>query len=309
MIELRQLRALLAIEDFKSFSQAAHALGTVQSNISAHLSRLEDSVGAILIDRKSGSLTQEGRAVALRARRLLTELDAIDSDISGLKNDVRGRVRIGMVGTVARWFVPPLINELSLRHPNLKIEVAEGTTSALEARVYSNAFEFAIMTRPTNTDELAFRAAFEEPLVLITTKEHRLANREAITLADLDNEPLLLPPRGTQFRDQIELIATQVGITLQPKAEIDGIRLLASMAFDGFAPTIAPTSAIPDFMVERLGIVEITGLPPRRVGIARRKRVAHSAAVKTVLDIVDEFFSSSKLAHRYKFPRGIRQIP
>ena len=302
MIELRQLRTLLAIEDVKSFSQAASVLGTVQSNVSAHLARLEDAVGAVLVDRRTGKLTQEGEAVAMRARRLLSELEAIDSDISALRNDVRGRVRVGMIGTVARWFVPILIDELANRHPNVHLEISEGTNTALEARVHSNSFEFAIMTRPSNLDELVFRTLFEEPLVLITSKEDPLAGRDTVSVTDLHELPLLLPPRGTQFRDQMELIAAQVGITLVPRAEIDGIRLLASMAFDGFAPTIAPATSIPAFLNDRFGVVAIEGLPPRRVGIARRTKIQHSAAARAILNLIEEFFSGHD-------PRLERKLP
>ncbi|MDA8197038.1 MAG: LysR family transcriptional regulator [Actinomycetota bacterium] len=308
MIELRQLRALLALEDFKSFSLAANSLATVQSNISAHLARLEETVGATLVDRRTGELTDEGKAVSLRARRLLAELEAIDSDISALRDDVRGRVRVGMIGTVARWFIPPLINEIEHRHPNLKVEVAEGTTTTLENRVLSNAFEFAIMTRPNNTDELLFNAVFEEELVLICDQDSPLAKKTVVSLDDLDSIPLLLPPKGTQFRDQIELIAAQGGVNLIPKAEIDGVRLLASMAFDGFAPTIAPATAIPNFMTSRLGICKVVGIPRRRVGVARRKRAAHSAAAKTLLALIDEFFTSEELSNKYGLPNGVLAI-
>lgn len=309
MIELRQLRTLLAIEDVKSFSQAASVLGTVQSNVSAHLARLEDAVGAILVDRRTGKLTQEGEAVAMRARRLLSELEAIDSDISALRNDVRGRVRVGMIGTVARWFVPILMEELGRRHPNVRLEITEGTNTTLEARVHSNSFEFAVMTRPFNLEELVFRTMFEEPLVLITTKEDPLAAKSVVTIADLDQLPLLLPPRGTHFRDQVELIATQVGITLVPRAEIDGIRLLASMAFDGFAPTIAPATSIPAFLNGRFGVVPIEGLPPRRVGIARRTKIQHSAAARAVLNLIEEFFSGQDPRLERKLPAGIHSAP
>ncbi len=308
MIELRQLKALLAIQDFKSFSQAANNLNTVQSNISAHLSRLEESVGAILVDRRTGVLTEEGAAVALRARRLLSELEAIDSDISALKNDVRGRVRVGMIGTVARWFVPAIVRELEERHPNVKVEISEGTASALESRVNSNAFEFAIMTRPSNTDELVFRAFFEEPLVLVAAKEFGFEDKASIALSEVASQPLLLPPKGTQFRDQVDLVAAQIGVVLTPKAEIDGVRLLASMAFDGFAPTIAPATSIPAFMTGRLSVIPIEGLLPRRVGLARRKKVAHSAAAKTVLALLEEFFTNPVLAKKHSIPSVLKQL-
>ena len=308
MIELRQLKALLAIQEYKSFSQAAHNLGTVQSNISAHLSRLEESVGAILIDRRTGDLTEEGIAVALRARRLLTELEAIDSDISALKHDVRGRVRIGMLGTVARWFVPAIVRELEERHPNVRIEISEGSASALEVRVNSNAFEFAIMTRPSSTDELTFRAFFEEPLVLVAGKEFNISKRTSISLSDIASQPLLLPPKGTQFRDQVDLVAAQMGVVLRPKAEIDGIRLLVSMAYDGYAPTIAPATSILAFMAERLIVIPVDGLLPRRVGLVRRKKVAPSAAAKAVLSLLEEFFTDPVLAKKHSIPTVMKPL-
>ena len=68
-MDLRQLNALLAVAEHGSFSAAARALHTVQSNVSTHVARLERELGATLIDRSSGTLTEEGNAVVARARR------------------------------------------------------------------------------------------------------------------------------------------------------------------------------------------------------------------------------------------------
>ena len=76
-MELRHLQALTAISDHGTFSAAADHLGTVQSNISAHVARLEKELGAPLIDRADGRLTEEGTVVVARARRILSELDAL----------------------------------------------------------------------------------------------------------------------------------------------------------------------------------------------------------------------------------------
>ena len=105
-MDLRQLHALLAVAEHHSFSAAARALHTVQSNISTHVARLEREVGAVLIDRERSELTTEGAVVASRARRMIAELRAIEDDLVALRDELSGSVRAGVIGTTARagWF-------------------------------------------------------------------------------------------------------------------------------------------------------------------------------------------------------------
>ena len=120
-MELRHLQALTAISDHGTFSAAADHLGTVQSNISAHVARLEKELGTPLIDRADGRLTAEGAVVVARARRILSELDALLSDVAACKDEVTGTVRVGMIGTTARWLVPRLMDAAAQRHPKLRL--------------------------------------------------------------------------------------------------------------------------------------------------------------------------------------------
>ena len=100
-MELKQLDALAAVAEHGRFSAAARALDTVQSNISTHIARLEDDLGAILVDRSAGELTPEGQAVLTRARRINTELAALRDDVTSMTSRVSGQVRIGIIGTGA----------------------------------------------------------------------------------------------------------------------------------------------------------------------------------------------------------------
>ena len=100
-MEIRHLRALVAVSEHGSFSAAADSLGTVQSNISAHVARLEKELGTALVDRSAGKLTAEGDVVAARAYRILGEIDAVSADLGELRQEVGGTVRIGMIGTTA----------------------------------------------------------------------------------------------------------------------------------------------------------------------------------------------------------------
>ena len=130
-MDLRQLAALIAIADHRSFSGAATALHTVQSNVSGHIKRLERELGVELVDRQTGLLTEEGRAVEARARAVQAELDAVAADLASLRQEVVGSVRLGMIATTGRWLVLPLLDRLALTHPRVRLVTTEATSSAL----------------------------------------------------------------------------------------------------------------------------------------------------------------------------------
>src|SRR5437879_4877089 len=129
-MDLRQLGALVAVAEHGSFSAAARALHTVQSNVSTHVARLERELGATLIDRATGTLTAEGQAVVARARRIQNELDALAADVASLNDEVAGSVRVGVIGTTARWLVPLLMGTMTERHPKVHVVVVDATTTS-----------------------------------------------------------------------------------------------------------------------------------------------------------------------------------
>ena len=98
-MDLRQLSTLVAIADHGSFSAAARALYTVQSNVSGHIARLEKELGVILVDRQRGGLTDDGLVVVERARRVLHELEDIAADMASRGDEVSGDARLGSIGT------------------------------------------------------------------------------------------------------------------------------------------------------------------------------------------------------------------
>ena len=128
-MELRQLAALVAVTDHGSFSAAADALHTVQSNVSNHVARLEKELGLQLIDRQGCQLTEGGEAVVERARRVAIELEALVSEVAALRQEVVGNVRMGMIGTTARWLVPRLLERLAEQHPKVHLVVMEVTSA------------------------------------------------------------------------------------------------------------------------------------------------------------------------------------
>jgi DNA-binding transcriptional LysR family regulator len=294
-MDLRQLAALVAVGDHGTFSGAAEALHTVQSNISTHIARLEKELGATLVDRAAGRLTEEGQAVVERARRIQLELEAVVADVTALGSEVRGAVRLGVLGTTGRWLVPRLVDRLSERHPAIQLTVAEGTSANILPRLVAGTVDLALLTLPAPSADIVAAPLFDEDLLLVAPEDDPLARAKRLTVADLAGTPLLLPAPGTVFRAELDADASRAGITLSAKAELDGVRLLASLAFEGFAPAIVPASAIPRWLSGPFRAVSVDGLTRRRIGLASRARGLPAAPAKAVSAVLREVVADEVL--------------
>lgn len=285
-MDLRQLHALLAVAEHHSFSAAARALHTVQSNVSTHVARLEQEVGSTLIDRAEGELTVEGEIVADRARRIIAELRAIEDDLVALRDDVSGQVRTGVIGTTARWLVPALLNGVSTEFPRIELRVIEATTTSLLPQLLNDRLDLAVVNLPVDHPDVETEVLFTEERIIVAPTDHPLAETDRVDLSALGEHPILLPPQGTAFRDEIDTDARRAGVTLTAKAEVDGLRLLTSLAFEGFAPALVPASAAPAWLGGDWKRVQVDGLSPRIVGLATPKRTSPSAPTRALGELI-----------------------
>ncbi len=290
-MDLRQLTALTAVAETGSFSAAARALHTVQSNISTHIARLERELGATLVDRGSGQLTPEGQIVVHRARHIQVEVAAIAADVAALRDDISGIVRLGCIGTVGRWLVPLVLKRATLDHPGIHVIVIDATTTSLVPQLLSDSLDLAVVNLPLTDPDLASEALFDEERLVIAPTSHALADRTSVTLAELGEHPLLLEPVGTSFRDELDTEAAAAGTTLQALAEVDGLRLITSLAFQGFGAAIIPATAAPPWLHGDWKRIPVAGLARRSVGLAQRRRDLLSAPARAVHDVVTRVVS------------------
>jgi DNA-binding transcriptional LysR family regulator len=143
-----------------------------------------------------------------------------------------------------------------------------------------------VVNLPVRDPDLATEPLFDEDPTLVTPLDHPLATRDQVTLADVAEFPILLEPQGTGFRDLLDIQAANEGLTLVPQAEIDGMRLLATLAFQGFGAALLPASAAPSWVGGDWRRVRVVGIDGRRVGLARRRRGQLSAAARALREVV-----------------------
>jgi DNA-binding transcriptional LysR family regulator len=285
-MDLRQLSALVAIADHGGFSAAARALHTVQSNISTHVARLERELGVLLVDRSTGHLTDEGAAVVGRARLVQAELDALVADVASVGREVSGSARIGIIGTTARWLTATFLEAMAQRHPSVHVVVVDATTTSLLPQLDSGRLDLAVVALPVHEADIDTETLFEEALVVVAPPAHPLYGLERISITELADCELLLEPPGTAFRDDLDRQAEALGLELRTKAEVDGMRLVASLAFEGFGAAVLPASAVPRRMPGDYTIVTVDGVVGRTVGLARRRRGVPSAPARAMREVL-----------------------
>lgn len=285
-MDLRQLAALAAVADHRSFSGAARALHTVQSNVSTHVARLEREVGATLVDRATGEMTDAGAIVVSRARRILNELDALTADVASSLGEVSGQVRMGVIGTTGRWLLPLVLDGLSAAHPKVRIVTVDATTTSLVPQLAARDLDLAVVNLPVDDPDVDTEPLFDEEHVVVVPAGHELADRERLHLTDLTHTPLLLEPVGTGFRGDLDLDAERAGVTLVPHAEVDGMRLLASLAHQGFGVAILPASATDEATDGTWHAIPLDGTTPRGVGLATPRRARLSAPATATVELI-----------------------
>lgn len=285
-MDLRQLAALTAVADHHSFSAAARALHTVQSNISTHVARLERELGASLVERSTGRLTEAGEIVVSRARRVQAELDALTADVSSSLGEVSGQVRLGVIGTTGRWLVPALLTRMAEALPRVRLVTIDATTTSLVPQLASGGLDVAVVNLPVSDPDTDVEPLFEEEHVVLAPTGHPLAAYPHLSLGDLAEVPLLLEPPGTGFRDDLDADADRAGVVLVAQAEVDGMRLLASLAHQGFGAAILPASAIVDWTDGDGHRIPLGGTTPRAVGLALPRRGRLSSPARAVVELI-----------------------
>ena len=191
-----------------------------------------------------------------------------------------------MIGTTGRWLVPQLFDLLRVRHPHIHLNVAEGSSVQLEQQLASGQLDLAVVTFPLSGDEIMAAQLFDEDLVAVLPPGHFLADETSLPSSAWRRSSSCCRRPGTALRAEIDGATGPARVVLRPAMELDGVRLIASLAFDGYGPAILPATAVPGHLRGRFSVLPVTGLPRRRVGVAQRRRGLPSAPARAVIDVL-----------------------
>src|ERR1700694_2274531 len=245
-MELHQLRYFCAIVETGSFSRAAQRTNVSQPSLSQQILKLEDELGTRLFDRlgRSVRLTELGKTFLPRARAVLRELEAAKGDVVEGKEFIGGPITVGVIPTVAPYFLPPLLTTFSRKFPQVRLTIVEEITPVLLDRLRAGTIDVALLALPIRGHEFDALPLLTERLFAALPQPHKLTSRRSIYLKDLRAEPFLLLRDGHCFRDTAVAACDRARLHPQIVFESGQFSSLLSMVGAGMGVSIVPEMAI-----------------------------------------------------------------
>jgi LysR family transcriptional regulator, hydrogen peroxide-inducible genes activator len=286
-ITLRQLRYFDALARHGHFGRAAEACAISQPALSMQIKEMEEALGGVLLERgaRQVSLTKFGEELLTRVRDILRSVDELGDFARASRDRLAGRLRVGMIPTIAPYLLPRVIENLARLHPELDIHVRETLTPRLIKEVAEGRLDTAIVALPVSEPSLTEIALFKENFLLVRPGEQDgtpVPSRE--TLREMK---LLLLEEGHCFRDQA---LSFCNMQAPPREVLDASSLstLVQMVGAGIGVTLIPEMAVA--VETRSASVSVARFknpqPSRTIGMVWRKTNPLARQLQQISEVV-----------------------
>ncbi|NGO67955.1 LysR family transcriptional regulator [Streptomyces boncukensis] len=247
-MELQQMRYVVAVAETGSFTRAAERCLVVQSALSHQVARLERELGARLFERNSRMvrLTDAGRAFLPAAQQSVDAAERARAEVAAAAGEVRGRLAIGTIPTVAAIDLPDELGRYRVRYPKVHITVRSGSSEDLVEEVRAGSLDLAFLGvrpgfRPKGVSD---RELATDELVAVLAPGHPLAREPEVDLARLAGETFVDFAEGTVARSQSEEAFRAAGLAREVAFEVTGVEFLAAFVRNGLAAAMLPSAFV-----------------------------------------------------------------
>jgi DNA-binding transcriptional LysR family regulator len=292
-VQIHQLRYVVCVAEEGRFTRAAARLHVAQPSISAAVAALEQELGAPLFHRSRSevTLTGAGEAFLPWARQVLADCDAGVTAVRDLLGLSRGRLVLGATPSLTTNLLPSVLARFHEDHPGVELTVHEAGSQELVDRLGKGEMDLAVVILPVDRSWVESKPLMQEDLVLAVDRNHRLAGRRTVRVAELEEVPLVMFKDGYDLREATLLACRQAGFT--PVMAMQGLEMDGALALveAGVAAAVVPESVVA--RSSPLVAIPFRGNPLRRtVGLASRRdrplSPSASAFVEALADHVDK---------------------
>jgi LysR family transcriptional regulator, hydrogen peroxide-inducible genes activator len=272
-VTLKQLRYFDALARHCHFGRAAEACAISQPALSMQIKEMEETLGGVLLERgaRQVGLTKFGEGIARRVRDILRSVDELKDFARASRDRLAGRLRIGMIPTIAPYLLPTVIENLARLHPELDIHVRETLTQKLIQELAEGRLDTAIVALPVSEPSLTEAALFSENFLLVRPGEDEgtpVPSSEA-----LREMRLLLLEEGHCFRDQALSFCNMQSSPPREVLDANSLSTLVQMVSAGIGVTLIPEMAVA--VETRRASVSVARFknpqPSRTIGMVWRK--------------------------------------
>lgn len=286
---ITQLQVFVKTVEMGSFTKAAQSLNMTQPAVSHAISSIESELGITLIirDKRKGLiLTDVGKRILIHIREILKGIEKVEQEVASEKGHEVGTIRIGSFPSASAYFLPKIINIFRQKYPNLELILYEGTLKEVEDWLLSRVIDIGIVILPN--EEMEIIPLTRGKMVVVLRDDHTLYKKSAITIQDLNNEPIIIfkggyePPIIDMFKQagvplRIEYAVSTVTTSLNMIQEGLGLAILAELSLYNLPPNVRTRELEPQVW--------------REIGLAVPSLKESSLAVQLFIEEVQELFS------------------
>jgi LysR family transcriptional regulator, transcription activator of glutamate synthase operon len=295
-MELRQLRYLVALADEQHFTRAAAREHIAQPALSQQIRRLEQEVGLALVERTTRrvTVTEAGRALVARARRILAEVDAAAAEMQAFTGVRTGHVMVGAMHTMGPVDVSLALAVFHQRHPGVELTVREESSEELAEMLRDDVLDLAFLsvTERMESHGLGLRQLVSEELVVVLPGDHPLAGHEQVRMAELADEQFISYREGARLRELLVFAGRTAGFEPQVQLESNESERIRRLVARHMGVAILPRSDAErpgaEVTVARLIEPSLT----RDITLACREGRRLAPAASEFLELSKELFGS-----------------
>jgi LysR family transcriptional regulator, hydrogen peroxide-inducible genes activator len=271
-MEVHQLRYFCAVAETGSFTRAAEREQVAQPSLSQQIMKLEEELGVRLFDRlgRSVRLTDLGQIFLPRARAILMELRSAKEEVAEKQSSVSGPLCVGVIPTIAPYYLPTRVAEFLHRYPRAGITVVEDVTVRLVDRLRAGLVDLAIMALPARGHDLECFELRTERLFAILPKNHVLAKKRHVHLKELRQDPFLLLREDHCFRETAIEVCKQARVMPQVVFESGQFSSILAMVGAGLGISIVPEMAL-EHRADCCSVLIADERASRTIGVATLK--------------------------------------
>ena len=300
MLDVKRMKVLREVANRGSFSAAAEALSFTQSAVSQQVAALEREVGTTLLERgpRGVRLTDAGRTLVSHTDAILARIDCAEDDLAALAGLRGGRLRLASFQSAGATLVPRAVAQFHDRHPDVDLSMVEAEPEDAQERLRSGDIDLALVfdfepVPDSLGKDLELTHLIDDCYDAVLGKDHKLAGRRRLKLADLSDEPWISSTLACGCRQLTDRACLDAGFAPNVAFEADETMASQALVAAGVGVTIFPRLALnplhPGVVARSLG----RDAPVRRIWAGRLREGYSSAASEAMLqilvDVAEEF--------------------
>jgi DNA-binding transcriptional LysR family regulator len=282
-VDITLLKTFIAVAETGSFSVAAERLFVTQPAISKRIAALENELDVRLFDRigRSITLTEGGQALLPRAQTILLELEDSIRAISSLSSDIRGTLRFATSHHIGLHRLPPILKRFTRSYPQVRLDIRFMDSEAACTAVEHGDLELGIVTLPpAPSDNLSTEVIWVDPLSIVVSRNHRLAEKSAVTLGELAQHAAVLPASNTYTRQIAEQAFAHSGHVLKVALSTNYLETIKMLVSVGIGWSLLPATMLDSQLKE----LSVKGLSLQRSpGVVYHRERALSNAARVLI--------------------------